>query len=509
MDYVRPVLSRWWLVLIVVAIATAGTYVYYDGKPKVFATSTQLYAEPASNTDLILGGGTTYYDPRSNQNQASLLSSGVFTSRVAKKLGRPVGEVGGVSATASEDTDFITITATRGSGREAADIANAYAQAYIEIRSERSKKALEDGLEKSQAQLDRLPPRAANATERATLAANVRRIRLALELPGAQLTQLNPAPVPATPLSPKPKKNASFAFVLSLLAAVILAFSLERFDRRLKRVEDAEAMYGASVLSVIPHAKDPAVLEIAGVTISHDFHEAFRQLRTNVQLASLERPLQRILVTSAVPGEGKSTVARNLAIAFREFGKSVVVVDADLRRPSQEELFGLPPGPGLTAVLTGDVPLSQALVHVPVSSAGLDDLARIEAAAGEDTVVEDVGLALLSAGGTPANPQAILAARRTDEVIAQLGERFDVVIIDTPPVGVVADALALVADSDAVVLVSRLGVSTSDAAKRARAAIDRVPDANVVGVVVNDLTTGFGTGNAYQYGYPAREKEKV
>lgn len=504
-DYVRPVLTRWWLVLLIVVVATVGTYVYYDRQQPVYSASTQLYTEADQSSSLILGNGPGYVDPRTIQNQATLISSGVFTARVAKRLGRPVSEVGGVTATAGAETDFITISTTRSTGKEAADVVNAYAQAYIEIRSENARKVLQEGLQKSQQQLDRLPVRRANETERATLAGNIRRIKLALELPGGETTQLSPAAAPTVPLSPRPRRNAGFAFVLSLLVGIAAAFGFERFDRRLKRIEDAEGMYGASVLAVIPHAKEPVLLLDGEVGISADFHEAFRQLRTNLQLAALERPLKRVLVTSAVPGEGKSTVARNLAIAFREFGNSVVLVDADLRRPSQGRLFATDVETGITSVLTGEVDLEDALLDIPVTARGLDALAQIEAAStlpGTRSALTGGGprgVELLPAGTPPANPQAILSSRRTSEILDRLDARADVVIIDSPPVVTVSDALALASGVDAIVLVSRIGHSTRDGAMAARSSLARVPNANIAGVVVNDIS-GIAAG-AYGYGY--------
>lgn len=505
-DYIRPVLSRWWLVLIVAVTATVGTYLFYEAKPKVYEASTRLFTQNNDSYALVLGAQfSSYVTPTTLQNQAELISSGLFTRRAEQILKGPTN--GSVSASAADNSDFVTITGRAETGKQAAAIANAYAQAYIDITGERARKALEQGLAKSQQQVANLPVTRANAEERATLASNVRRIKLALQLPVGNTSQLNPAFAPGVPLSPKPKRNAIFAFVLSVLVGIAAAFGLERFDRRLKRVEDAELMYGAPVLSVLPHVEDPNAFDAGRVAVTAEFAEAFRQLRTNIQLTGLERPIRRILITSAVSGEGKSTVARNLAVIFREFGKTVTVVDADLRRPSLGKLFATDVETGLTSVLTGAVTLDDAVLNIPVAARGLDALARIEAAAltpsddrsglGEDT--RERGVELLPAGGLPANPQAILSARRTDEILFDLQERSDILIIDSSPVALVSDALSLAADADAIILVSRLGMSRRDKAAAARAALARVPQAKVIGVVVNDLS-GPGA-NAYTYGY--------
>ncbi|MCW3010561.1 MAG: capsular biosynthesis protein, partial [Solirubrobacterales bacterium] len=241
--------------------------------------------------------------------------------------------------------------------------------------------------------------------------------------------------------------------------------------------------------------------------------EAFRQLRTNVQLGSLERPVRRILVTSAVPGEGKSTVARNLAIAYREFGRSVIVVDGDLRKPTQDTLFGVTSEFGLTTVLTGESRLADALIDVSVDAKGLETLARIEAATASAVGTGSValqqdgigGIGVLLSGGRTANPQAVLAAGATSALLEQLQEQADVVIIDSPPVLAVSDALSLARDADAVVIVARMGLSTRDGGARARDALERVPNVRLAGVVVNDLSGLDNTRYGYGKGYGSPE----
>jgi non-specific protein-tyrosine kinase len=512
LDYVRPVLSRWWLILGLVVVVTAGTYAYYDRQPKVFETSTRLFSDSSNqNTGLIFGTQGSYVDYRATQNQATLLTSGQTARRVARRLSFPAspGELAGsVRAEASEDTDFITISARRPDGAQAAEVANAFAQEFINARSEDQRRSLEQALTQTQRQIDRLPPRRSNEDERANLAATIRRIKLALSLPGGTTTQLDAAAVPSVPIEPNPKKNATFGFVLALLVGIALAYGLERFDRRLKRVDEAEPAYGTTLLSVIPHAAEPAATVDGEVALAPEFREAFRQLRTSIQLEGLTVPIKRILVTSAVPGEGKSTVVRNLAIAFREFGSDVVVVDGDLRRPTQAQGFGVAAVPGLTNVLTGETSLESSLREVPVHARGLETLARMDAATDEGSGAvalatngdaESRGLRVLAAGQSAANPQAVLAARGMDLMLKALDEQADVVLIDSPPVLAVSDALALAGEVDAVVLVSRIGVSTRDGAARARVALGRVPNARVVGVVVNDLKGAAGSD--YRYGY--------
>ena len=333
-------------------------------------------------------------------------------------------------------------------------------------------------------------------------------------MPSGQAQRLDPAQPPTKASAPRPVRNAFFAFALSLVAAVALAFGLERFDRRVKRIDDVEAIYGLPILTVVPHSRHVDRTVDGRAALSPDLREAFRQLRSNVQLQALSTPIRRILVTSAIPREGKSMITRNLALAFREFGQSVAVVDADLRRSGVSKLFAAKGEAGLTSVLTGEDSLSDALEEIPVHAKGLDTLAQMEGAASTATKARGGGpgaarngqvdsattLQLLASGPTPSNPQAVLAAQRTRDVLDELAEGHDILLIDSPPLIAVSDALALAGEVDAVIIVCRVGVSSRDAARRALELLAQVPQANTIGVVANDLTVLKG-GHGYDYGY--------
>jgi Mrp family chromosome partitioning ATPase len=237
--------------------------------------------------------------------------------------------------------------------------------------------------------------------------------------------------------------------------------------------------------------------------------EPFRSLRTNLQLASLDTSIKRLVVTSAVSGEGKSTVVRNLALTYREWGLSVAVLEADLRRPTLSAAFAVEPGPpGLTAVLTGECDLEDALIDIDFDIASLEYLDKVRV--GDETEQSPAGgaktasaskLVLLHSGEAPPNPQAVLAADKMRQVVDQLSERFDIVLIDTPPLLAVSDAIPLLPQSDGVILVTRVGVTERPAAQRAVAAAQLDPSVDVLGVVANDVTSQPGSRYGYGYGY--------
>uniref|UniRef100_UPI003983A2D5 P-loop NTPase n=1 Tax=Gaiella sp. TaxID=2663207 RepID=UPI003983A2D5 len=455
---------------------------------------------------------------RNIENQARLFTTAEVLTRVAKAVaykGSPEALAGNVTITPSKGSDVITITTRFGDPRGAARLANAFAEAFIGAGSGKQQKQISQTIAGLQEQLRAIPVRQATEGDRLSIASRIRQLQLAQQTAVGTATQVGRASAPGAAISPKPVRNAIFAFALALIASLGLVFGLERFDRRIKRVEDASEFYALPVLAVVPHADHINHIVDGLPALSPSVKEAFHQLRTNLTLASLDQPARKILVTSGVPGEGKSTVVRNLAIVFREWGQRVAVVDADLRNPSLGKLFNVEPGRGLTDVLTGDCTLREAMTAVPVEALGLGTLEKIHAHSGgsgrslEGADLEKAdstpsGITLIGPGPRPANPPAVLSADATRDALNDLLATHDIVLIDSPPLLAVTDAIPLLSDADSVILVSRLAVTTKDSARRTSEIISRVPDCEVAGVVVNDLSAsvrlGYGYGDSYGYG---------
>lgn len=191
--------------------------------------------------------------------------------------------------------------------------------------------------------------------------------------------------------------------------------------------------------------------------------EAFRSLRTNIQFSSLDRKLKLLLVTSAGPREGKSTILANLAVTMAEAGLKVVLVDCDLRRPKLHEFFGLDPAPGFTDAVLADDEASLPLQQTP-----------------------QPGLRLLAAGAVPPNPSELLGAQRTARVLELLSAEADLVLLDSPPIAAVTDAVVLASRVDGVLLVVSSGKTRRDLARAAKAQLDKV-NARILGVVLNNV----------------------
>jgi capsular exopolysaccharide synthesis family protein len=202
--------------------------------------------------------------------------------------------------------------------------------------------------------------------------------------------------------------------------------------------------------------------------------EAYRTLRTNLDFASLDRALKTLVVTSAGVGEGKSTTLANLAVVSAQAGRKVILVDADLRRPTLHQIFGLDNEKGLTTVMVDDA----ALADPPLQETGVEDLS------------------VLTSGPLPPNPAELMGSRRMEEVVAALAERADQVFFDTPPVVAVTDAAVLSTKVDGVLLVISAGKTRREYARTAVQRLDQIK-ARLVGTVLTNVQMGEGFKGYY------------
>jgi len=212
--------------------------------------------------------------------------------------------------------------------------------------------------------------------------------------------------------------------------------------------------------------------------------EAYRVLRTNLHYANPDTPLRRVLVTSTAPGEGKSTTLGNLAVTLAQAERSVLVVDADLRRPVVHQVFKQRATPGLTSYLAGD-----ALLEAVITKTGI------------------ANLSVVTSGPTPPNPAELLASRRMREFLDAVVERYDMVLLDSPPVLAVTDASALASMMDGVIFVVGSGKIPFAALRRAKAQIEAA-QGRILGVVVNqfDARATDGYSKAYYQRYYGRDR---
>ncbi|MCF2529269.1 polysaccharide biosynthesis tyrosine autokinase [Yinghuangia sp. KLBMP8922] len=283
--------------------------------------------------------------------------------------------------------------------------------------------------------------------------------------------------VPATdPVSPKPLLNAGAGLLGGLLTGIAFALLRHTLDTTLRTGEEIGETAGIAVLGSVPFDKAAVAAPLAiGDQALSARAEAFRLVRTNLQFAQVDHRPHVIIVTSSLPGEGKTNTAANLALSLAQAGHTTCLIDADLRNPCVAKTFGLVQSAGLTSVLIGAATVSDVLQW-----------------AGDDT------LAVLTSGPIPPNPAEILASQRMSQVLRDVATAFDVVIVDTAPLLPVADTLGLAPLTDAAILVVRAGKTPAD---QVRAAADglRAVGAHILGGVLS--MTDPQQQRTYGYGY--------
>ena len=290
------------------------------------------------------------------------------------------------------------------------------------------------------------------------------------------------AQVPTAPIRPKRMQSIIFACLIGLFVGACLALLQEFLDDRINSVEEANRVLGLPSLGHVPalSAEDAKLLpQMRGLDPAS---ESYRVLRTNIHFASVDAPARTLLVTSSNPGEGKTTTAANLAFAMAMDGRRVILVDTDLRRPALHKLLDLPALPGLTDVLLGHAALAPHEV-MP-------------------------GLSVLTAGSTAPNPGELINSRTFRNLVDGLTQRADVVIFDSPPVLVAADAAILASQMDGTIVVVEVGSTKKAAAQRVLQLL-RQARANVLGLAFNKLRArDSGEYQYYQYQYvnPAMDK---
>jgi capsular exopolysaccharide synthesis family protein len=272
------------------------------------------------------------------------------------------------------------------------------------------------------------------------------------------------AEVPRGAISPNVRRDMTLAFLAALVCGVGLAFGFEHLDNRIKTPQELKASLGIAFLGMVPRIggeKDAPANPLLNTGVPQNFAEAFKTVRTNVLFSSAEDGMRSLVVTSAGPGEGKSVVASNLAIAMAQASQRVLLIDADMRRPRVHEIFGISQEPGLSNVLAGNAKTSEGIRKTTTA-----------------------GLWLMPAGHIPPNPAELLGSKRYGDFIASLGVHFDWVIIDTPPVMVVADGSICANQATGVVFVVGADHTSRQAA---RAAVEQLDAANahLVGSVLN------------------------
>lgn len=321
---------------------------------------------------------------------------------------------------------------------------------------------------------------------------------VAAGLRNSNVQVIDQARVPMGPAQPNIPRNITTGFFLSLAGGIGLAFLLEMLDNSVRSPDQVELVAGVPTLGMIPSGvrlnssygraikplrtgsqimpKQESVETISYLRPQSQSAEAYRTLRTSILLSSWGAPPKVLLITSPLAQEGKTTTSVNTAIVLAQRGARVLMVDADLRRPSIHKAFGLPQRPGLSEYLTGNIPECPTTpwAHLP-------------------------NLHVLPSGGSPPHPAELLGSAMMNNILVEWRKQFDHIVIDTPPALSVTDAVLLSVQADSVILVIRSGQTTKQALRRARQLLAYV-NAKIIGVVVNAMDLN-ASDYYYYYGY--------
>jgi len=422
-----------------------------------YTASSQLFVSTTDGTSTQAAYQGSQFSEGRVQSYVQLLTSEQLAERVIASMGlsmTPHELQDQVVATAVPDTVVLSVEVTNPSPERARDLVAAIDSQFTAIVTE-------------------LETPTTNST---------------VTVPGSATTQASSVPVKVAvidapdvataPSSPQLYFNIAVGAVVGLVIGFLGAYLRVRLDQSVRDPELAAALTGAPVMGLI--TRDP-VLEKQHVLEPNSqlpIAEGFRQLRTNLQFVDVDHPPKVILVTSAVAGEGKTTMALNLAVTLAEGGDRVTLVEADLRRPRITRYLGLVGGAGLTNVLVGN--------------ADLEDMLQ---------PVGDSALTVIAAGPTPPNPSQLLASAQMQALITELRATSDFVIIDAPPLLPVSDASGAAVLVDGVLLSVHYGVTRRDQLEQAAATLDRV-GAKMLGIVLNLVPVRAGVSDTYGYGDP-------
>jgi succinoglycan biosynthesis transport protein ExoP len=502
-DHVAILRRQWRIPVVLLILGAAAGFGLSMRQETVYGAESRLLLEPTTSE----ATGGRVMDPTEVSTLAQLVESARIADRVIEELDldlSPDDLLDSVTVTTVEQTRVVTITVQRPTAQEAADVADSFADQYIayqleaaagieaatrdalfeqrglvieelnEVRTELEGATDEEQREGLQAQIDGLLVRQAEINNEIALTS----VTEATPRVGGVL--LRDATVPKNPAEPKPTRAAMLGGVIGLILGAVLGYGRDRLDDRIRDETRLKALIGeVPVLGRIPldTRKQPA-RPVALVEPRSPVSEAFRALNTNLRFLAAARAQQRtgdvgeiLVVTSALTSEGKTTVAGNLAVTAARTGLRVLLVDADLRKPSISNLFGVETPRGLAHLLAGQK------LKVRVDTA-------------------EPNLRIIGAGTIPPNPAELLASPRAAPMWEQLRQQADLVIVDTPPVLSVADALEITHHADWVLLTVRYRQSREHQLLGALERLHRV-GSPVTGVVWSGIT---GDEQSY-YGY--------
>lgn len=491
----RIVRRRAPIVVICILVAAASAFVFARSQTKQYAaTASLLFAN--NQVAAVATGLTPASQPPLSASQqdtnVQLVGLGDVAAKTAAALGPrwTADEVHlAVSAAPNSDTSFVTVSATASTPRLAQKIANTYSSVFVSEQQAQAVQQISAAQRLVAAEYSALSPAQRSSTQGLALADRAQSLAVLAKLQNGNVSFANQAGLPTSPSSPKIKRDIALGAVLGLLIGLAIASLLERLDVRIRDPKELEAIYEVPVLAAVPERPDYEVLTSlthasqSGVPSVHD--EVFNLLRSYLRYFAVARELRTLLVISAGPREGKTTISYNLSKAAAVAGSQVLLIEGDLRRRTVIAPLLDRAHPALPDVLLGEAIVQEAVRSIQIGPKAVLDV-------------------LIAGDIPPPNASELIESPAMEAVLDAAVAEFDLVVIDTPPLSLVADAIPLLTKVDGVIIVGRVGQSRRDAAEQLHKRLTSL-GAPVLGIVANGVagrdTAAFGHRDGYSYGY--------
>ncbi len=492
-------------ILLCVAVAAGSAYGFSKHQTKKYTATASLVftnnqlGQQVAGLPAVVGGSQ---QAQQNTN-LKLVQLGDMAAKTATLLSRGLTEEkinANLSVSAQGESNLVEVSATNPSPALAAAIANTYTAQFVKEQQSANHKYYSSALALVNKQLAALTPRERLGTAALALENRAQSLGVLAELRSGNVQIAHVAKAPASPSSPKVARNTVLGAVLGLLLGLGIAFLLERLDRRLREPKDLEAVYNLPLLGVVPEsaafARQTGRKGRAGGALPPNEAEVFHLIRAHLRYFNVDRELRTLMVASAAPGDGKTTVALHLAGAAARMGSRVLLVEVDLRRPTLAKQLDIPSGPGVSDVLIGAASMREATQSI-----------ELDGSAGNGT--QGRRLDVLVAGATlPPNPGELIESHAMEAVLQQAKSTYDLVIVDTPPLTAVSDAFPLLRKVDGVIIVGRVGRNRRDVAERLHETLTGA-GAPLLGVIANGFKASGRGSYAYSYAYSYTRDEKA
>ncbi len=475
----RILRRRWLIVLLSIIIVPAAAVAYSKSQQKLYsATASLLFTDDSNPAPQIQGPNPSVSsDPtRAAATDLELVSLRTVADLTARALGNNMtgaAVAGEVQTSAAGQSNVVAVTATDASPSRAALVATTFAREFIAFRRQsvrapllQTRNLIEQTLAKAPAG-QRFGRRGVNLSREADQLAEL----ASLQTGNVQLVQ--PAAVPNSPSSPRTFRNVVTALFLGILLAILAALTAERLDRNIKESDEVEEIFHRPVLGIIPRfapqagGQAPQVLRWEA--------EPFRMLRSTLRYFDTGKDVRSVMVTSAQRGDGKSTITRELALAAAE-RERVLLIEADLRRPSLRQAWGITSRKGLTNVLSGQTPIKEAIQRLAIRTRGN----------GSGPFTSEGSLDVLPAGPAPPNPVDLLESSRMTSLLQWAEENYNLVVIDSPPLSIVSDPIPLAKQVSGVLVVTRMRKTNRNVSRRLNHQLEDL-GVHFLGVVLNEV----------------------